>query len=200
VFARSTTFHGRPENIDAGIKYVQNEAGPMLDKIDGCRGLSLLVDRETGQCIATSSWEGEASMLASGEQLHEIRERGRTILGGSMQIDTWDIAVMHRSQHGEACRVSWLEGDLDAMIDSFRMGILPQLEQTPGFCSASLLVNRTSSLGCATTCWETKSAMVASRLAADDMRTRAASDAGGSIVDVHEYELAYAHLHVPEMA
>jgi hypothetical protein len=35
---------------------------------------------------------------------------------------------------------------------------------------------------------------------ADDMRTRTASDARGEIVDVHEYELAYAHLHVPEMA
>jgi hypothetical protein len=42
--------------------------------------------------------------------------------------------------------------------------------------------------------------MVASGTAADDMRHRAASDSGGSIVDVHEYELAYAHLHVPAMA
>lgn len=200
MFARSTTFHGRPEKIDAGIRYVQHEAGPMLDKIEGCRGLSFLVDRTTGQCIATTSWEDEDVMLASGEALHEIRERGRDILGGSMQIDTWEIAVMHRSQHGECCRVSWLEGDLDAMTDTFRMGILPQLEQTPGFCSASLLVNRTSRLGCATTCWETRAAMEASRPAADDMRSRSAADAGGSILDVHEFELAHAHLHVPEMA
>ena len=35
MFARSTTFHGRPEKIDAGIRYVQHEAGPMLDKIEG---------------------------------------------------------------------------------------------------------------------------------------------------------------------
>jgi hypothetical protein len=32
------------------------------------------------------------------------------------------------------------------------------------------------------------------------MRSRTASDAGGRIVDVHVYDLAYAHLHVPEMA
>lgn len=200
MFARSTTFHGRPENIDAGIRYVENEAGPMLDRIEGCRGLSLLVDRASGQCIATSSWEDEDVMIASGDVLHQIRERGRDILGGSMQIDTWDIAVMHRNQHGECCRASWLEGDVDAMTTSFRMGVLPQLEQTDGFCGASLLVNRTSGLGCSTTCWESRSAMEASRSAADDMRHRAASDAGGSIVDVHEFDLAYAHLHVPEMA
>jgi quinol monooxygenase YgiN len=200
MHARSTTFNGKPENIDAGIAFVKNEAGPMLDKIEGCRGLSMLVDRETGQCIATSSWDNEATMLASDEQLRPIRDRGRDILGASMQVDAWEIAVMHRTQHGECCRVSWLQGDLDAMTETFRDGILPQLEQTAGFCSASLLVDRSAGLGCATTTWESHAAMEASRAATDDMRSRTASDAGGKIVDVHVYDLAYAHLHVPEMA
>ncbi len=200
MYARSTTFNGRPENIDAGIAFVKKEAGPMLEQIEGCRGLSMLVDRGTGQCIATSSWDSEATMLASDDRLRPIRDRGRDILGASMQIDAWEIAVMHRSHHGECCRVSWLQGDLDAMTETFRVGILPELEQTAGFCSASLLVDRSAGLGCATTAWETRAAMEASRSAADDMRSRAASDAGGLIVDVHEFDLAYAHLHVPEMA
>jgi heme-degrading monooxygenase HmoA len=200
VYARSTTFHGRPDKIDAGIRFVTNEAGPMLDGIEGCRGLSLLVDRDTGQCIATSSWASEAAMRAGDDQLRPLRDRGRDIIGGSMQMDEWEIAVMHRTHHGECCRVSWLQGDLDAMTETFRVGILPDLEQTPGFCSASLLVNRSTGLGCATTVWETRAAMEASRSSADDMRSRAASAAGGEIVDVHEFDLAYAHLHVPEMA
>jgi quinol monooxygenase YgiN len=200
VYARSTMFHGRPENIDAGIAFVKDEAGPMLDQIEGCRGLSMLVDRETGQCIATSSWEDEAAMRASDEQLRPIRDRGRDILGATMQVDEWEIAVMHRTHHGECCRVSWLKGDLDAMTATFRVGILPELEQTRGFCSASLLVNREAGVGCATAAWESRSAMESSRSAADDMRSRAASDAGGEIVEVHEFDLAYAHLHVPEMA
>jgi len=199
VYARSTTFQGRPANIDAGIEFVKNEAGPMLDKIDGCRGLSMLVDRETGQCIATSSWESEAAMRASDQQLRPIRDRGRDILGGTMQVDEWEIVTMHRTHHGECCRVSWLQGDLEAMTETFRVGILPQLEQTPGFCSASLLANRSAGLGCATTAWETRAAMEASRSSADEMRSRAASESGGEIVDVHEFDLAYAHLHVPEM-
>jgi len=200
VYARSSTFHGRPGNVDAGIAFIKNEAGPMLDQIEGCRGLSMLVDRQTGQCIATSSWEDEAAMRASDDQLRPIRDRGREILGGSMQVDEWEIAVMHRSHHGECCRVSWLRGDLDAMTETVRVGILPQLEQTPGFCSASLLVNRSAGLSCATTAWETRDAMEASRPSADVMRSRAAQDAGGEIVEVHEFELAYAHLHVPEIA
>src|SRR3954453_20417238 len=165
VYARSTTFQGMPGNIDAGITFIKSEAGPMLDKIEGCRGLSMLVDRATGHCIATSSWETEEAMRASDEQLRPIRDRGRDILGGSMQVDEWEIAVMHRTHHGESCRASWLRGDLEAMGETFRVGILPQLEQTPGFCSASLLVNRAAGLGCPTTSWETREAMVASRAA-----------------------------------
>lgn len=200
MYARSTAFHGRPGNIDAGIAFIESEAGPMLVKIEGCRGLSMLVDRETGHCIATSSWEDEAAMRDSDEQLRPIRDRGRDILGGSMQVDEWEIAIMHRSHHGECCRVSWLQGDVDSMTETMRAGILPELEQTAGFCSASLLVNRSTGLGCATTAWETRAAMEASRSAADTMRSRVAADAAGEIVDVHEFDLAYAHLHVPEMA
>lgn len=199
MYARSTTFHGRPANVDAGVAFVTDEAGPMLAQIEGCRGLSMLVDRSTGQCIATSSWESEDAMRASDDQLRPMRDRGRTILGGSMQADEWEIAVMHRTHHGGCCRVSWLEGDLDVMAETFRTGVLPLLEQTPGFCSASLLLDRSARLGCGTTTWETRAAMEASRAATDEMRSRIATGAGGQIVDVHEFDLAYAHLHVPEL-
>ena len=200
MYARSTTFHGRAGNLDAGMTFVKNEVGPMVDKIEGSRGLSVLVDQQTGQCIATSSWESEASMHASDELLRPMRDRGRDIFGGSMQLDEWEIAVMRRTHHGECCRVSWLQGDPDAMTATFRDVLHPELEKTSGFSSASLLVNRSTGLGCATTAWETRAAMEASRPAAADMLSRIASDAGGEIAEVHEFDLAYAHLHVPEMA
>lgn len=200
MFARSTTFHGAPGNIDAGITFVTGEVAPMLTRIEGCRGLSLVVDRESGMCIATSSWEDEEAMRASDDQVGPLRDRGREILGGAPQVDEWEVAVMHRNQHAECCRVSWLKGDLEAMTETFRVGILPTLGETAGFCSASLLLNRSTGMGCATTAWESRAAMEASRSSADDMRSRAASDAGGEIVDVHEFDLAYAHLHIPEMA
>lgn len=200
MYARSTTFQGRPDNIDAGIAFVKNEVAPMIEGIDGCRGLSLLVDRETGRCIATTSWDSEEAMRASDEQLRPMRDRGRDILGASMQVDEWEIVLMHRTQHGQCCRVSWMQGDLDAMAETFRTGVMPQLEQTDGFCSASLLANRSAGIGCATTVWESRAAMEASRMAADEMRRRTAGESGGEIVDVHEFDLAYAHLHVPEMA
>jgi quinol monooxygenase YgiN len=200
VYARSTTFHGKPANIEAGIRFITDEAVPALNAIDGCRGVSLLVDRETGQCIATSSWESEAAMQSSNDQLRPIRERGRDILAASMQVDEWEIAVMHRMQHGAACRVSWLQGDLDTLTETFKVGIVPRLDETPGFCGASLMIDREAGVGCSTTVWESREALETSRAAADDMRARAATDSGSEIVDVLEFDLAYAHLHVPEMA
>jgi heme-degrading monooxygenase HmoA len=200
VYARSITLEGRPGNVGAGIRFVEDEAAPMVEAIEGCRGLSLLVDRESGEGIVTSSWETVAAMRDADAQLRPLRDRGREIMGGSMDVDEWEILVMHRTHHAECCRVSWLQGDVDAMAKSFRMTILPQLEQMPGFCSSSLLVNREAGLGCATTAWESRDAMEASRSSADQMRARAASDSSGEIMRVHEYELAYAHLHVPEMA
>lgn len=200
MYARSSTFHGKPDNIDAGIRFVEDEAAPMLDRTEGCLGLSLLVDRATGYCIATSSWESEEAMIASDMMLRPMRDRGRDVLGATMQVDTWKIVAMHRSHHGECCRVSWLEGDLDTMTETFRAAVLPQLEQMDGFCSASLLVDSGSGLGCATTAWESQAAMEASRALADELRTRTAAEASGVVVEVHEFDLAYAHLHVPEMA
>jgi hypothetical protein len=61
----------------------------------------MLVDRETGHCIVTSSWETEEAMVASDAQLRPVRDRGRDILGGSMEIDEWEITLMHHARHAE---------------------------------------------------------------------------------------------------
>lgn len=199
MYARSIIFMGKPANIGAGIAFVENEVVPLLDVTEGCRGVSLLADRGTGQCIATSSWDSEATMLDSNEKLRPIRDRGRDVFGGSMQVDEWQIALMHRTHHGESCRVSWLQGDVDTLIETFRVDILPRLEQTRGFCSASLLVNRATGLGCATTGWETRAAMEAAATATDEMSGQAMTAAGCEVVEVHAFDLVYAHLHVPQM-
>jgi heme-degrading monooxygenase HmoA len=198
VYARSTTLHGKTKNIDAGLRFVETEVQPVMDRIEGCLGLSCLVDRETGQCILTSSWETEEAMIASDDQLRAVRERGREIFGGSMQIDEWEIAVMHRSQHGSRCRVAWLQGDMDALVDVFKYNALPSIEEIPGFCSASVLVNRSTNIACVTTTYDSQDALDSSRPTADQIRARSTEQAGTEVLDVREFELPYAHLHVPE--
>lgn len=57
MYARSTTIEAQPLSVDIGIAHVRDVVMPALQEIDGCVGVSLLVDRQSGRCIATSAWE-----------------------------------------------------------------------------------------------------------------------------------------------
>ena len=92
MYARSTTIQGQPSSIDAGIAHTRDSAMPALEGIDGCVGLSLLVDRTSGRCIVTTSWESEEAMRASEESIRPIRDRAAELLGGSRQVEEWEIA------------------------------------------------------------------------------------------------------------
>ena len=82
MYARSTTFQRMPATIHAGIRFIRNKAVPTLGMIAGCRDLSMLVDRGTG-CITTSSWDDEATMRASDQQLRRSAIAG----GASSAVD-----------------------------------------------------------------------------------------------------------------
>lgn len=87
MFARSTTIRARQESIDAGISLIRDEVMPALLGMDGCIGLSMLVDRHGGRCIATSAWHSEEAMLASEEQVRSIRDRVVEVLGGQPEVE-----------------------------------------------------------------------------------------------------------------
>jgi quinol monooxygenase YgiN len=205
VFARSTTILGDPSAVDAGIAYVRDEVMPMITMMEGCVGLSMMVDRESGQCIVTSSWQSEETMQASDLHLAPIRARAGEVIMGTPQIEEWEIAVMHRdhtTSEGACCRATWLRtnhSDIDRGIGIYRDALLPALEKLPGFCSASLMVNRLLSRACATTSFDSREAMEASREQAWAIRDAGVRDAGVDVLDVAEYDLVLAHLRVPEL-
>jgi len=205
VHARSTTFQGRPESIDAGIAYVRDEVQPLITQIDGCIGLSMMVNRETGRCIATSSWQSPEAMRASDKQLKSVRARGAEILGGTPEVQEWEIAVLHRdhrTSEGACARATWVRTDpsrIDETVESFRSIALPGLDELQGFCSASLLVNRETGLGVATTSWDGTKALQGSRESAGKIRSSTTKQAKADVLEVVEFELVLAHLRVPEL-
>jgi heme-degrading monooxygenase HmoA len=206
VFARSTTIRARQESIDTGIAQVRDEVMPALLGMDGCIGLSMLVDRQGGRCIATSAWQSEEAMAASEEQLRPMRERVGEMLGGQPEVERWEIAQLHRdhtSNPGACVRATWVRvepADLDDALEIYRTSVLPGVEGMDGFCSASMLVDRGSGRCVSSVTFDSMDALERSRQQAASMRDLATREARATVLDVCEFELALAHLRVPELA
>src|SRR6476469_1046501 len=205
---RHRTIHqlqAQPSCIDAGIAHVRDEVMPALAALDGFIGLSLLVDRESGRCIAASAWETEEAERASAEQIGPVRDRAAKVFGGTATAEPWEIGVLrrdHRSSTGACARVTWIKVPPDQAkraIDSYRSDVLPALENLEGFCSASFLMNR-SGRADSTATVDSREAMERNREQARELRNVRSREMGADVVDVGEFELAIAHLRVPEMA
>jgi len=205
MYARSTTIQALSSSIDAGIEHVRDTVMPALEGIDGCVGLSLLVDRSSGRCIATSSWESDEAMRASEESIRPMRDQAAELFGGSAQVEEWEIAAMHRehrSSEGACVRATWVNVDpdqLDGGIDFYKTTILPALEELEGFCSASLLVDRASGRGVAAATFDNAEAMERNKDQLDRMRATGSQQANAEVLDQCDFELAVAHLRVPEL-
>jgi hypothetical protein len=207
VFARSTTIKIPAASMEGGITMVREEVQPQLAGIDGCLGLSMMVDRSAGEAIVTTSWRDESTMRASAEAVKGIRERVTRELEGSIEsVQQWEVALMHRAHptaEGSCVRSSWLglaPGGVDRATDVLRLGVLPRLEELTGFCSASFLVDRATGLAVSSIAYADQASIEATREAANALRADASRELHADVLDVREFELAVAHLHVPEMA
>ena len=206
VYARSTTIQAQPASIDEGIAYVRDEVMPALRAMDGCIGLSLLVDRESGRCIATSAWETDEATRASTEQAAPLRARAGEVFGGDVMVDQWEFGVLHRDHHstdGACVRATWIKlppDQTDRAIDFYRTSVLPALADLEGFCSASFLINRSTGRAVSSATFDSQDAMERNRDRATELRNTRTRELGADIIDVGEFELALAHLRVPERA
>ncbi len=205
MHARSITIMGDPQKIDSGIDLVRDEVQPEIMRMAGCIGLSMIVNRESGQCVVTSAWETEAAMRASDAALRSVRAHAGEVLGGVPRAEEWEVGVMHRDHQaplGSCCRVTWLQlehGDVDGALATYRTQILPRTELLDGFCSASMMVDRMTGRACGTVAFESQAQLVASREGASSIREAGARAARVDVTDVEEFELAIAHLRLPEL-
>lgn len=206
MYARSSTIQAQPSTIDAGIAQVRDAVMPALGGIEGFTGLSLMVDRSSGHCIATTAWQSEEALRASEQSVRPVRDRLAEILGGTAQVEEWEIAGLHRdhrSGEGSCVRATWVKvapDQIDRGIDLFKLTVLPALEELEGFCSASLMVDRASGRGVSSVVYDSVDALERSRDQLDRLRDAATQEAGADVLDERDFELAIAHLRVPEMA
>jgi heme-degrading monooxygenase HmoA len=207
MFVRTTEMQADSAKIDEGIGIVRDDIFPAVSEMDGCVGMSLLVNRDSGRCIATTAWRSEDAMRESAGSVLPLRDRAEQSMGASgSEVHQWDVAVVHRNHaapQGACARLTWLSGDpasADRAIDTYKMAVLPRLEEMDGFCSSSLMIDRDAGRVVGTVVFESREALEASRDAARGIRERVASELGATVDNVEEMEMVLAHLHVPEMA
>ncbi|MBL0886549.1 hypothetical protein [Myceligenerans indicum] len=208
MYVRTSELRGDPAMLDEGLRLARDEIFPAVTALEGCAGMSLLFDRQICRAIATTSWRSEEAMRASADVVAPMRERAERTLGatGGSEVHEWEVAVVHHDHpvpDGSWARLTWLSGDpstADHGVDMFRMVVLPRIQELDGFCSASLMVDRASGRVVATAAFDTLGAIESSRDMAAGMRERVATEIGATVDGVDEMEIAFAHLHVPEMA
>ena len=206
MYARSTTVQADPQRMDEGIAYIRDEVMPAVQSMPGCMGVSMLCDRDSGRCIVTTSWDSEESMSASREAVRSMREEATDVMGGSFDVQEWEISLLHRAHQapeGSCCRVTWTRGDparMDEATETFRTGLIPRLDDIPGFCSVSMMGDRQSGMGVLTATYDDRAALENSAQAVRGMREQFAQQLGAEVTDMAEFELVIHHLRVPEMA
>jgi hypothetical protein len=203
--ARSTTLHGDPRKLDEGIDFIRDQVMPPVRGMDGCVGLSMLCDRDSGRCIVTTAWASEAARSASAEGVRAGWARAAEVLGAAApEVREWDIALMHRvreAHHGACTRVIWgrsAPDRMDADLDTFRTAVLPRLADLPGFCSVSLLVDRGRGHTATAVTYDHRDAMMRANERAAALRQEAGRTLGTEITEVAEFDLVLSHLRVPE--
>ena len=204
MYARTNTVRTDPRTIDEGIANVRDEAMPLVQGLDGCIGLSMLVDPASGRCIVTTAWRTEEAMHASEQGVRASRERAAQIFGEMPTVAEWEIAVMHRvheTGEGARTRVIWGHtepGHLDDLLSVFRMTTMPKMEELTGFASCNMMVDRASGHTALAVTYDSADTMRQANDRAVALRREASAAMGMEIDEVAEFDLVLAHLRVPE--
>jgi hypothetical protein len=205
MYARTATLRGNPRALDEATTFVRDEWLPATTGLDGCTGMSMLIGRRSGRCIVTTGWETEAALRASEQAMRPNRAQVGKLLGAVPLVAQWEVAVMHRAHEASdhaCCRVTWSAlrdpAGVDEDIATFRMALLPRIEELPGFSSVSLMVDRLTGRAVAAVNYVDRDAMLTAGQRADQLQGEYARSMGGRITEVAELDLVIAHLRIPE--
>jgi len=144
-------------------------------------------------------------MRDSEEQVRPIRDRAAEMFGGTADVGQWEIAALHRdhrSADGAGVLATWVKvppDQIDQGMEYYKSSVLPRLEELDGFCSASLLVDRASGRAVSSVTFDSLDAMERNRDQISALKATSMPEAGAEELDECAFELALAHLRVPEL-
>jgi hypothetical protein len=126
MYARVLTFSG-VNDIDAGVRFMQETAQPLVRSQRGYQGMTASADRSAGILGVLALWETEADRDASESALGKTREEARGLLGAELTVATLEemaVEVGRAPQVGSPLMLTRISMD-PARIDE-NVGRLPR--------------------------------------------------------------------------
>jgi len=200
MFVRVLTFAGA-EHIDEGVRFVRDEAVPVLRQQHGYRGTAVSADRSGGLFGVVTRWETEADRDASDSALAKSREDGRRIIGGTLTVELLEEVVWEVAEPPVAGtsvlrlrRTSMDPAAIDENLEFFRTVVVPELRAMRGFQAVRNMVNRQDGTGMVGTVWADAGAREAGEEQGAARRQRASAERGVVFLEESSREIPYVDL------
>jgi hypothetical protein len=179
MHARIVTYTGAT-SIDAGVRYLNDTAAPLLREQRGFHGVTASADRAGGVLSVLSLWATETDRDASEGTLVKAREEGQRVIGGGLTVEHFEELLAETARPpAVGCallirRVSMDPARIEENLVFFRQDVLPQIMASPGFYAVRNMLSRQTGEGIVGTVWADMAAASAAAEAADARRPEAA--------------------------
>jgi hypothetical protein len=163
----------------------------------------MLVDRAAGTSLGITLFESEDAVRAAepifermGDQIPE------ELRGKRLSIDMYEVPLHEIVEGATAARISTFAGDPSMIEEGLRhavQDVLPEARAIDGWKGIVMLVDRTTGAEKTMTLWDSRAALDASEAAAQELRARAAEEAGQRIVSVERFDVPLSFDRAPRL-
>ena len=95
TFMRVNVLNADPDKVDALTVFSRNKALPVLKALKGFRTLVVGVDRGTGRCAISTSWETLADLQASESKVAGLRQEAvKTAGADGVEVEVFELPVI----------------------------------------------------------------------------------------------------------
>jgi hypothetical protein len=199
MYARTTTTRIPPETINATAAFLIERAVPRYQTAAGFVMFLDLIDRETGQAIASTFWQTEADRLAAADLAARIRaETGAMARGDPPVVEQFEVFAREQSVEpfgpgpafARVLRADVAPDCFDRTIDYIRHTVIPPNSVRPGFREFWLLADRASGHLMTFSLYDTVSNLKAADTTARALAAQALQDIALSNMQIKYYEVA----------
>ncbi|WP_395296953.1 hypothetical protein ACF9IK_28580 [Kitasatospora hibisci] len=195
MYVRTGYFTGDPGRIDRTLGALDTESVGLLSAQPGYRGYGLFANRELGVIMMGSWWDSAQHERDSAERLRQRRDELLAQFAGSAAIEVLEAAAVSPPAPvapGGGFRLVRFDFDPergDELVEGFRAGALPALQQMDGFVSAALLLNRAVARGSVGAVFADRAALAASRAPQAAARAKVTAATGAIVRSLEEFEV-----------